>query len=127
MSGTKNPYIVDTPRWKAWDQGYRAAIVDAMEIVNGSTGDAPETPEDVNTGYAPEQAEEPKITRPVSYEGYEVTAVRRKAIGEFYADKKFNSIDWRTEYGEEVSMTPDGWKEFAHEIPHILRILGVDA
>ena len=121
MSGTKNPYEADTPLWKVWDEGYRAAIVDAMEIVNGNTGDTPETE------YDPEKAEKPKITKAVHYDGYEVTAIRRKSIGEFYADKKFNSIDWRTEYGEEVSMTPDGWKEFAHEIPHILRILGVDA
>jgi len=115
-----NPYEAGTREHEVWAEGYREAVVDAMVMVNGMTDAKPEAEEEP-------EAEKPKITRPVSFEGYEVTAVRRKAIGEFYADKKFNCIDWRTEYGEEVSMTPDGWKEFAHEIPHILRILGVDA
>ena len=69
----------------------------------------------------------PKITKPVSYDGYDVTAIRHPALGEFYYDRKFNSIDWRTEEGDEISMAPALWRELIEELPKIMDILGVGA
>lgn len=69
----------------------------------------------------------PKITKPVNYDGYDVTAIRHPAIGEFYYDRKFNSIDWRTEEGDEVSMAPALWRELTEQLPKIMEILGVGA
>jgi len=72
------------------------------------------------------EAEKVNITETPAEE-YEVTAIRKKGIGEFYYDHKFRTIDWRSEIGEEVSMTPADWKKLAEEIPKILRILNADA
>lgn len=68
----------------------------------------------------------PAITRPVNYMGYDVTAIRSQEFGEFYYDHKFHCIDWRTEGGDEISLSPQGWKNLIEELPHILRVLGVD-
>ena len=51
---------------------------------------------------------------------YETTAIRVKGLGEFYFDRKFNSIDWRALDGAETSLTPDGWKHLHDAIPEIL-------
>ena len=59
-------------------------------------------------------------------EEYEVTAVRKKGLGEFYYDHKFRTIDWRSEIGEEVSMPPADWARLAEEIPKMLKILKAD-
>ena len=53
-----------------------------------------------------------------------VTAIRFKGLGEFYYDKKFRTIDWRSEFGEEISLTPAHWRELAEKIPQMLVILG---
>lgn len=66
-----------------------------------------------------------KATSPVSFCKYEVAAIRDKDLGEFYFDRKHNTIDWKGLDGEEVSLSPDGWKSLAEQIPEILGILGV--
>ena len=76
--------------------------------------------------YKREQAEKQKITKPVNYDGFEVTAIRHHAYGELYRDGKYNRIDWRTPDGEEVSMKPEAWKAFIKDLPRALRVLGVD-
>ena len=68
----------------------------------------------------------PKITKPVNYDGYDVTAIRHPVLGEFYYDRKFNSIDWRTEEGDEVSMAPAMWRELTEQLSKIMEILGVE-
>ena len=76
--------------------------------------------------YKREQAEKQKITKPVNYDGFDVTAIRHHAYGELYRDEKYNRIDWRTPDGEEVSMKPEAWKAFIKDLPRALRVLGVD-
>ena len=69
---------------------------------------------------AEETPEKPgKVFRP-----YPVTGIRTD-YGEFYFDRKYNSLDWRTEEGDEVSMSPIAWKNMADELPDILAALGV--
>ena len=63
--------------------------------------------------------------KPVNYDGYEVSAIRSEALGEFYFDRKFNSLDWRTAEGEEIGMSPDGWRRLMNELPKIMGILGI--
>ena len=55
---------------------------------------------------------------------YEVSAIRVQNMGEFYYDIKYNTIDWRTDAGDEVSLSPIGWKNLAEELPDILAALG---
>ena len=57
---------------------------------------------------------------------FEISAIRDAELGEFYYDQKFNSIDWRTEEGDEISLPPIGWKNLMQEMPDILKALGVD-
>ena len=80
-----------------------------------------ETPE-ANKIEIVETPEKPK--KPVKE--YKVTGIRTEEFGEFYYDKKFNSIDWRTEEGDEVSLSPLGWQNLAEELPDILAALGVE-
>ena len=54
---------------------------------------------------------------------YETTAIRVKGLGEFYFDKKFNSIDWRALDGAETSLTPSGWMQLHDAIPEMLATL----
>ena len=54
---------------------------------------------------------------------YETTAIRVKGLGEFYFDRKFNSIDWRALDGAETSLTPDGWRHLHDAIPEMLATL----
>ena len=55
-----------------------------------------------------------------------ITAFRVKGLGEFYFDKKFGTIDWRSDVGEEISLTPRDWAELANWIPRILKMLNAD-
>ena len=71
--------------------------------------------------HAPEQ---PK--KLIKLHKYTVTGIRTEEFGEFYFDQKFNSIDWRTIEGDEVSLSPIGWKNLMEEMPDILRALGVE-
>ena len=59
-------------------------------------------------------------------DAYEIAWIRHQDLGEWYYDKKFNSIDWRTPEGDEVSLPPAWWKQMIDELPRILRLLGVD-
>ena len=56
---------------------------------------------------------------------YEVTGIRTD-YGEFYYDRKFKSIDWRTDGGDEVGMDPKLWIALAGELADILKALGVE-
>ena len=69
---------------------------------------------------------EKKITKPLNYDGFEVTAIRDGDVGEFYYDRKFETIDWRTLGGDEVSMGPAFWKIFYEKLPKIMAVLGVE-
>ena len=69
----------------------------------------------------------PKITKPVSYAGLEVSAVRDPNLGEFYYDHDHNCIDWRNGLGDEVSLPISGWKIMVERLAKILQVLGVDA
>lgn len=97
--------------------------------------ETPETLEDAMTGMknAAETffkqcgLKQEKITEPLTYDGLTVTAVTHPDLGEFYYDKKFTCIDWRTPEGDEVSLTPAWWIAMAHELKKILNVLGVDA
>jgi hypothetical protein len=57
---------------------------------------------------------------------YTVTAIQYPEIGEFYYDRKYNTIDWRTPEGEEVSMSPTGWKLLMQDLKEIMTVLGVE-
>ena len=56
---------------------------------------------------------------------YTVSAIRTD-LGEFYYDKKFDRLDWRTLDGEEASMSPAAWFKLYEMIPEIMGILEVE-
>ena len=55
-----------------------------------------------------------------------VTAIRMGSLGEFYFDRKYRTIDWRSGDGEEVSLMPEEWRRLAEAIPRMMQILGVE-
>ena len=65
-----------------------------------------------------------RIVGPCHIDKYLITALRHPELGEFYYDKKYDSLDWRTVEGDEISMSPSGWNSLLKDLPHILRILG---
>lgn len=73
-----------------------------------------------------ETPEAPKITKPVNYSGFDVSAIRDRELGEFYFDHDHNCIDWRNGLGDEISLGPIGWKILLDRLPKILQVLGVD-
>ena len=86
-----------------------------------------ETPEPEKVKVAVVTPEGPKDAGDLIRENrYTVTAISYPEIGEFYHDRKFNSIDWRTTEGDEVSMSPTGWKTLAKDLPEIMKVLGVE-
>ena len=56
---------------------------------------------------------------------YTVRAIRTE-LGEFYYDKKFDKLDWRTPECEEVSMSPNSWFMLYEMIPEVMGILEVE-
>lgn len=56
---------------------------------------------------------------------YEVSAIRVPNLGEFYYDIKYNSVDWRTPDGAEVSLSPSVWRTLMEELSGIMSALGV--
>lgn len=90
-------------------------------------------PEDIRKALAEHAADAERIRpmqpanviRGMEAPGITVTGIRTD-LGEFYFDKKYGTVDWRSETGEEISLTPADWAALANEIPRMLRILGVD-
>lgn len=70
-------------------------------------------------------AEVPEKMKPVEFGGFEVTAIRDMDLGEFYMDRKRNSIDWRTPDGDEISGAPVFWQKFGERLSAIMGVLGV--
>ena len=70
--------------------------------------------------------EKPAEVKPLTLDEFEIAGIRHQDLGEWYYDKKFNSIDWRTPEGDEVSLPPVWWKQIVKDLPKILRLLGVD-
>lgn len=66
-----------------------------------------------------------KAPTPIKHTDFEVSAIRN-SLGEFYFDKKYDRIDWRTIGGEEVSLSPAGWREMIETMPDVMTILGVE-
>ena len=55
-----------------------------------------------------------------------VTAIRVEGLGEFYYNRKYNCIDWRTVAGEEVSLGPAWWIQLTEDLPMVMKKLGVE-
>ena len=72
----------------------------------------------VETPEAPVSIPEPPKER------YQCTGLAVSELGEFYNDRKFGCVDWRTDEGEEVSMDAAHWMILAKEIPIILQKVG---
>lgn len=136
--GCKNP----TTSWKSILQYYRKHSPGVVEMLPSKLQGKAETPEmptvkldgplTIETPEASqvqivETPEKPKITKPVMYDGLEVSAVRDHDLGEFYYDHDHNCIDWRNPFGDEVSLGVAGWKTMAQRLVKILNVLGVDA
>ena len=84
-----------------------------------------ETPENVvKVIEAPQLKLKPGL-RGLNNSDFTVSAIKHPQLGEFYYDQKFNSVDWRSPEGEEISLHPAMWKELYMIIPDVMGILGV--
>ena len=67
-----------------------------------------------------------KIKGPCHIDKFLITSIRHPELGEFYYDKKNKCIDWRTDGGDEISLSATGCETLLKDLPHIMRILGVN-
>ncbi len=84
--------------------------------------------EDMGLNLGKDEAKEKPVDRivgPCHIDKFLITAIKHPELGEFYHDKKFQKVDWRTDDGDEISMSPNGWQKLLNDLPHVLRILGV--
>ena len=92
------------------------SLADAMQGMKEAVDDFVGACKDMGLNVEP-QEEKPK-------RNYTVSAIRTD-LGEFYYDKKFDRMDWRTLEGEEVSMSPAAWFRMYEMIPEVMGILEV--
>ena len=55
------------------------------------------------------------------------TAINVDELGEFYYDRRHNTVDWRAPSGDEVSLGPIWWRQLVNDLPLILKKLGANA
>ena len=67
---------------------------------------------------------EPKITKPVNYDGFSITGVRAE-YGEFHISCNGYLFFGANDH-DELEMPIDVWKKFAAELPRVMAILGVE-
>lgn len=103
-------------------ENYEVSVAEAMDNMKDASDEFFGKCEDMglNIEMAPEEV------KPLTLDEFEIAGIRHQDLGEWYYDKKFNSIDWRTPEGDEVSLPPVWWKQIVKDLPKILRLLGVD-
>ena len=57
-------------------------------------------------------------------EHYQMTALFVSGLGEFYHDRKYKTVDWRNDEGDEISLPPFAWMQLSKELPTILQKIG---
>ena len=102
-------------------------MIETPEAKNVEIVETPEaTPPTVKlTG--PIRIETPEAPKraPLQYDGYAVRCIEGQ-YGKFYWDYEYNRLDWTSPEGEEVSLSPQGWRTFCTEVmPKVMAILGV--
>ena len=63
---------------------------------------------------------------PDLFDKYQTVAIRHPNLGVFYYDQKFHCIDWRSEEGDEISLSLQAWSELHKDLPEIFKRLGVE-
>ena len=118
--GCKEPICM----WSKIKMALKEASPEIFEQLPARIGAKPQ-PMKVKTEPEKLGPEPPKPgTVPLQYNGYDVCCIRGK-YGEFYWDKTHGYMDWRTNDGDEVSMKPEAWMEFAtEEVQKVMAILG---
>ena len=106
--GVLKPEKVSADKQKEKDDAARAARMAIIDRVNA-----------MHMG-------EERTYAPVEVMGHPVRAIEIEPFGLFFYDHKHKWIDWTTAEGEEISMTPQQWWDFAYSIPEMFAILGVD-
>ena len=107
-----------------FDEEEVQAIRDAVPTVKVDGPLRIETEEPEKVEIVPEAS---KKVVPLQYDGYTVRCIEGQ-YGKFYWDCEYNRLDWTSPEGEEVSLSPQGWKTFCTEImPKVMAILGVKA
>lgn len=63
---------------------------------------------------------------PDLFDKYQTVAIRHPNLGVFYYDQKFHCIDWRSDEGDEISLSLQAWSELHKDLPDIFKRLGVE-
>lgn len=119
-----------TPRMKPGPKKKEKPEVE-LTIDSGELAKTDTEPEEKVAGMAPapimiEDIVMKNVINGFPAEDVTVTAIRMGSLGEFYFDRKYRTIDWRSGTGEEVSLMPDEWRRLAEAIPRMMELLGAD-
>ena len=119
--GVKNPsstwYVIKKNLEKV-DPGTYARVI-AMK----DQEEEPAAADEIMISTEPSEA---GITKPLNYDGFEVTALKSPGTGfRFTSDPRYGMMTWNTVSGDEVSLTAEEWHNLAAELPKVLQIFGI--
>lgn len=109
------------PGFGPWDEEPAATLK-----VDGPLKIETKEPEKVKVERLHELPEVEEKYSPDLFDKYQTVAIRHPNLGVFYYDQKFHCIDWRSEEGDEISLSLQAWSELHKDMPEIFKRLGVE-
>lgn len=109
------------PGFGPWDEEPAATLK-----VDGPLKIETKEPEKVKVERLHELPEVEEKYSPDLFDKYQTVTIRHPNLGVFYYDQKFHCIDWRSEEGDEISLSLQAWSELHKDLPEIFKRLGVE-
>lgn len=119
--GKPADYGQPIPGFGPWDEEPAATLK-----VDGPLKIETKEPEKVNVERLHELPEVEEKYSPELFNKYQTVAIRHPNLGVFYYDQKFHCIDWRSDEGDEISLSLQAWSELHKDLPEIFKRLGVE-
>lgn len=113
-------------KWKQNARDRYGVAAPATVKVDGPLKIETNEPEKVNVERLHELPEVEEKYSPDLFDKYQTVAIRHPNLGVFYYDQKFHCIDWRSDEGDEISLSLQAWSELHKDLPDIFKRLGVE-
>lgn len=118
--------ITHIGKWKQNARDRYGVAAPATLKVDGPLKIETKEPEKVKVERLHELPEVEEKYSPDLFDKYQTVAIRHPNLGVFYYDQKFHCIDWRSDEGDEISLSLQAWSELHKDLPDIFKRLGVE-
>ena len=118
--------ITHIGKWKQNARDRYGVAAPATVKVDGPLKIETKEPEKVKVERLHELPEVEEKYSPDLFDKYQTVAIRHPNLGVFYYDQKFHCIDWRSDEGDEISLSLQAWSELHKDLPDIFKRLGVE-